>query len=125
LHKSVTINVILRKYLRSLIKLPKLLYVSNSENITIARVHEISILLSCIFFPQDRFDRQSPSCIYESMRPFPLCIYEFVRPFPSAHWSLRPLPSCIYESGRQSPSCIYESMRPFPSCHETISIMHL
>jgi hypothetical protein len=81
------------------------------------------------FFPQDGFDRQSPSCIYKSMRPlssalwspiallflrtisimhlwvqlsrrpFPSCIYELVRSFPTAHWSLRPLPSCIFPRG--------------------------
>jgi hypothetical protein len=55
--------------------------VSYSENITIARAHEISILPSCIFFPL-RWVRQTISIMYLwvretiSMRPFPSCIYE-------------------------------------------------
>jgi len=65
--------------------------ISNSENITIARAHEISILPSCIFF-SSRWVRQTISNMH-------LWVHLSMRPLPYAPWSMRLLPSCIFPRG--------------------------
>jgi hypothetical protein len=103
--------------------------ISNSENITIARAHEISILPSCIFF-SSRWVRQTISIMHLwvretiSMRPFP---------WDHFHHAFMSLTSCIYESfmsswdhfqhAFMSPS-VHETIAICTLVHETIAIMH-
>jgi len=64
------------------------------------------ILPSCIFFPQDGFDRQSPSCIYESRRPLASVALPFLETISMMHLWVR------------------ETISICPLVPETVAIMH-
>jgi len=65
------------------------------------------ILPSCNFFPQDGFDRQSPSCIYESRRPLSSVALRFLETISIMHLWVRETISICTLVRRLLPSCIF------------------